>query len=147
MEVDDEFESHYDGDACERKIAQLIKRAIGRGSQTRARGIRGLAVIIRRLSKDDRYLLVMVEPFRPRGAKGFGGRSQIICPRGPSPKASRFLEGQLQPELNQSAVWRRDGPGDMAGASRKDVEPRSIKMGLVEEIKKLRSELQIHRLG
>jgi len=31
----------------------------------------------------------------------------------------------------------------MTGASRKDVEPRSVKMGLVEEIENLRPELHI----
>src|SRR5207249_11907199 len=35
----------------------------------------------------------------------------------------------------------------MTGASRKDVEPRSIKMGLVEEIENLRPELHIDLLG
>jgi hypothetical protein len=61
--------------------------------------------------------------------------------------AEPILEGQLQPKLNQSAVWVRDWPGDKTGASRKDVEPRNIKMGFVEEIKNLRPELQIHRFG
>src|SRR6266852_7189565 len=35
----------------------------------------------------------------------------------------------------------------MTGASRKDVESRSIKMGLAEEIKNLRPELHVDPLG
>ena len=65
----------------------------------------------------------------------------------PCLRRNPILEGQLQAELNQSAAWGRDEPGDVAGASRKDVEPRSIKMGLVEEIKNLRPKLHIDPLG
>ncbi len=37
-----------------------------------------------------------------------GGRSQHIPREAPAPELTRFLEGQLQPELNQSAAWLRD---------------------------------------
>src|SRR5262245_6986490 len=50
-------------------------------------------------------------------------------------------ENHLQPYLNQSTAWGRDEPSDMAGASRKDVKPRSIEVGLVQEIKNLSPEL------
>src|ERR1700704_2849446 len=52
-------------------------------------------------------------------------------------------EDDLQRHLSQSAAWGRDEPGDVPGASRKAVEPRKIKMGLVEEIENLHPELQI----
>ena len=58
-----------------------------------------------------------------------------------------ILKSQLQSQLDQSAAWSRDQPADATGASRKDVERGSIKMGLVEEIKNLGSELEIDPLG
>ena len=50
-------------------------------------------------------------------------------------------EGDLQPQLHQPTAGTRDQPGNMTGASREDVKPRGIKMGLVQEIKNLRPQL------
>src|SRR5262245_2684022 len=65
--------------------------------------------------------------------------------------AQEFLSSQsesdLQSQLNQSTAWVRDEPDDVTGASRKDVEPRSIKIRMVEEVKNLCPELHIELLA
>jgi hypothetical protein len=60
MEVNDEFDRHYEQDAYEEKISQLIKKAVGR-TRERQEEFEAWTQAIRRLSKEDRYLLVMVE--------------------------------------------------------------------------------------
>src|ERR1051326_1317628 len=56
-------------------------------------------------------------------------------------------ESELRPQLDQSAAGARDQPCDMAGASRENVEPRGVKMGLIQEIKDLRSQLHIESVA
>src|SRR5260370_41650345 len=56
-------------------------------------------------------------------------------------------ESNLHRHLNQSTAWVRDKPGDVAGASRKDVERRNIKIGVVKEVKDLCPELYIELLA
>ena len=64
MDVNDEFESNYDGDAYEKKIAQPIKKATSRARKQQPEEFEAWREAIRHLSKEDRYLLVMVEQAR-----------------------------------------------------------------------------------
>src|SRR5215471_11755262 len=56
-------------------------------------------------------------------------------------------ESDLHRQLNQSAARVRDEPGDMTGASRKDVERRDIEIGVVEEVEDLCPELHVELLA
>jgi hypothetical protein len=61
MDVSDEFDRNYDQNAYERKISQLIKKAISRARKQQPDECDAWHDAIRRLSGDDRYLLVMAE--------------------------------------------------------------------------------------
>jgi hypothetical protein len=59
-DVNDKFDRDYDQDVYERKISQLIKNAVNRARKDQPEEYKGWADAIRHLSKEDRYLLVMV---------------------------------------------------------------------------------------
>jgi hypothetical protein len=60
-EVNDEFDKEYEQDAYEKKISGLIKKAVTRARKQQREDYEAWTAAIRRLSKDDRYLLVMVK--------------------------------------------------------------------------------------
>ena len=61
LNVNDEFDRNYDQDVYEKKVSQLIKKAVSRARQDQREEFEAWTAAIRRLSKDDRHLLVMVE--------------------------------------------------------------------------------------
>ena len=58
-EVNDKFDSEYDQDEYEKKISTLIKKALARARKQQPEEFDAWNEAIHRLSKDDRYLLVM----------------------------------------------------------------------------------------
>jgi hypothetical protein len=72
LEVSDEFDRDYDQGAYEKKISQLIKKAVSSARKQQDQRFKEWAEAIRLLSKEDRFLLVMVRQarlgaaFRPR---------------------------------------------------------------------------------
>jgi hypothetical protein len=59
-DVSDEFDEKYDREAYEKKVSQLIKKSADRGRKRLPEEYEAWTEAIRHLSKDDRYLLVMV---------------------------------------------------------------------------------------
>lgn len=75
-EVNDKFDSEYDQDEYEKKISTLIKKALARARKLQPEEFDAWNEAIHRLSKDDRYLLVMTgqagirRTFRPARPPG-----------------------------------------------------------------------------
>ena len=76
MDVNDEFDKQYNQDDYEKKISQLISKAVRRARKHQTEEFQAWIQAVRRLRKDDRYLLVMVDqakvgsmfhPSRPPG--------------------------------------------------------------------------------
>ncbi len=63
-DANDKFDRDYDQDVYERKISQLMKNAVSRARKHQPEEYKGWADAIRHLSKEDRYLLVMVHQAR-----------------------------------------------------------------------------------
>jgi hypothetical protein len=70
-QVSDEFDRDYKQDDYERKISQLIKKAVAHARKQQRVEFDGWTAAIRRLSEGDRYLLVMVK----QAGVGRAGRS------------------------------------------------------------------------
>jgi hypothetical protein len=60
-DVNDQFDREYETHAYEKKISQLIKKAVARARKQQSEEFDAWIAAIRRLSKEDRYLLVMVK--------------------------------------------------------------------------------------
>jgi hypothetical protein len=60
IEVNAEFERNYDSDEYERKIAQLLRSARARASQSSPSGEQEWRDALNTLRKEDHYILVMV---------------------------------------------------------------------------------------
>jgi hypothetical protein len=58
-EVNDKFDSEYNQVEYEKKVSNLVKRAVTRARKQQPEELNAWNEAIRRLSKDDRYLLVM----------------------------------------------------------------------------------------
>jgi hypothetical protein len=69
MEVNDEFDRDYDREEYENKIARLIQRAGRRARKSSKEEYAALWAAVRRLKKEDHYILVMVKRsgLRPPG--------------------------------------------------------------------------------
>lgn len=63
LEISDEFDRDYDQHVYEKKISQLIKKAVSNARQQREK-FEGWTEAIQRLSNEDRFLLVMVKQAR-----------------------------------------------------------------------------------
>ena len=63
-EVSDEFDRDYDQGVYEKKISQLIKKAVNIARKEQDQRFKDWAEAIRLLSKEDRFLLVMVRQAR-----------------------------------------------------------------------------------
>lgn len=61
MDVSDKFDSEYDQDEYEKKIVQLIKKIVSRDRKEQPAELEAWREAVRQLSKNDRYLLVMVD--------------------------------------------------------------------------------------
>ena len=76
VDVSDEFDKKYNQDDYEKKISLLIRKAVKRARDQQPEEFQAWIQAVRRLRKDDRYLLVMVDqakvgsmfhPSRPPG--------------------------------------------------------------------------------
>jgi hypothetical protein len=61
MDVSDEFDKKYNQDDYEKKISLLIRKAVKRAREQQPEEFQAWIQAVRRLRKDDRYLLVMVD--------------------------------------------------------------------------------------
>ncbi len=64
LEVNEEFDKNYNQEAYERKISQLIRKAVRRARKQQPEEFEAWIQAIRRLRKEDRYLLLMVDHAR-----------------------------------------------------------------------------------
>src|ERR1700737_4280178 len=60
-EVSEEFDRDYDQGAFEKKVSKLIKNAVRSARKQQQEKFEGWVEAIRRLSKEDRFLIVMVK--------------------------------------------------------------------------------------
>ena len=73
LDVNEEFDRDYDQDVYEKKVSQLIHKAVSQARKEQWEEFEAWKAAIRRLSNEDRYLLVMVKQarlgptFRPPG--------------------------------------------------------------------------------
>jgi hypothetical protein len=63
LDVSEEFDRDYDQNVYEKKISQLIKKAVSNARKQRDK-FEGWTEAIRRLSREDRFLLVMIKQAR-----------------------------------------------------------------------------------
>ena len=73
-EINEEFDKNYDQNEYEKKISQLIKKAVARARKKQQEEFVAWNAAIRLLSKEDRYLLIMT---------GQAGIRQIFRPSRP----------------------------------------------------------------
>ena len=85
-EVSDEFDKEYEQGAYEKKISGLIKKAVTRARKQQRENYEAWTAAMRRLSKNDRYLLVMVKQ---------AGLGQILRPGRRSGSLRRMYSGGL----------------------------------------------------
>jgi hypothetical protein len=96
-EVSDEFGRDYDSGVYERKISQLIKRAVGHAQKLQKEEFEAWDEAIDRLSRHDRYLMVMV--------RQAGFRTRLRSPRARH-KMGKILERvSAATVLLGSLVW------------------------------------------
>jgi hypothetical protein len=93
-DVNDEFDRDYDQDVYEKKISHLIKEAVSRARKQQREEFEAWTAAIRRLSKEDRYLLVMVKQ---------AGLGPTLLPPGGLWK--RWITGGAIVALFGSLIW------------------------------------------
>src|ERR1700730_8941297 len=96
-DVSDEFDQNYEQGTYERKVSQLIKKAVGRARKQQPEEYEAWTEAIRRLSKGDRYLLVMVWQA--------GLRAISRTHRGPGKMWRVWVTGATVVVLFGSLVW------------------------------------------
>jgi hypothetical protein len=92
--VSDEFDRDYDQNAYEKKISRLIRKAVSRARKEHRRDFEAWTDAVRRLGKEDRFLLVMVRQ------SGLHATS-----KSPVDSLKRWIAGSALLALFGSLVW------------------------------------------
>jgi hypothetical protein len=105
LEVSDEFDRDYDQGVYEKKISQLIKKAVSDARKQQREKFESWTEAIRRLSKEDRFLLVMYNiPATSRFVEILGNRACWHCPLCESYLDYGESLSRLKPE--RLSAWR-----------------------------------------